>query len=418
MHELAPVIIFVGVLVFAAHFFVFAFERTRVPDILFLIAIGIVVGPVLNIVQTQDFGKLGGVFTTIALVVILFEGGLEIGVDSLKSSWRGTILITVVSFVIALVLLFAVLLLLGQLSLGMALFVAAVLAGPAPSVVIPLVRQLRVSESLKTIMMLESPLGEAISIVAALAILQTLTMTEVEPGRLIGSLFSSFILAFVIGAVGGYFWSTLLHQMRQLRNAIFTTPSFVFIVYGVSEFFGFSGPVASLTFGIILGNVEAIKVPWLVKKLKLTPLVHNEVERQFFGEIVFLLKAFFFVYLGLTIRFSSPWILGLSLVLVLALLLSRFLSVRLTLSHFGNVEDAMAASVLVPRGIAAAVLAFLPLQMGIEGGEVIRDLINSAVIVSILATGFMTFGIERTSLATALRRFFPRREEDRRSVGE
>jgi cell volume regulation protein A len=418
MHELAPVIIFVGVLVFAAHFFVFAFERTRVPDILFLIAIGIVVGPVLNIVQTQDFGKLGGVFTTIALVVILFEGGLEIGVDSLKSSWRGTILITVVSFVIALVLLFAVLLLLGQLSLGMALFVAAVLAGPAPSVVIPLVRQLKVSESLKTTMVLESPLGEAISIVAALAILQTFKMTEVEPGRLLGSLFSSFIIAFVIGAVGGYFWSTLLHQMRQLRNAIFTTPSFVFIVYGVSEFFGFSGPVASLTFGIILGNVEAIKIPWLVKKLKLTPMVHNEVERQFFGEIVFLLKAFFFVYLGLTIRFSNPWILTLSLVLVLALLLSRFLSVRLTLSHFGDVGDAMAASVLIPRGIAAAVLAFLPLQMGIEGGEVIRDLINSAVIVSILATGFMTFGIERTSLATALRRFFPRREQDQRSAGE
>jgi cell volume regulation protein A len=418
MHELAPVIIFVGVLVFAAHFFVFAFERTRVPDILFLIAIGIVVGPVLNIVQTQDFGKLGGVFTTVALVVILFEGGLEIGVDSLKSSWRGTILITVVSFVLALLLLFVPLYFLGQLPVRMALFVAAVLAGPAPSVVIPLVRQLRVSESLKTTMMLESPLGEAISIVIALAILQTFRMPEVQPGRLLGSLVSSFLMAFLIGAIGGYFWSTLLQQMRQLRNAIFTTPSFVFIVYGVSEFFGFSGPVASLTFGIILGNVEAIKLPWVVRKLKLTPMVHNEVERQFFGEIVFLLKAFFFVYLGLTIRYSNLGVLALSLALILVLLVARFISVRLTISHFGNVEDAMVASVLVPRGIAAAVLAFLPLQMGIEGGEVVRDLINSAVIVSILAAGFMTFAIERTAMGTALRKFFPHMEERRVSASE
>lgn len=44
-------------------------------------------------------------------------------------------------------------------------------AGSAPSVVIPLVRQLKLQDASKTIIMVEAPLGEAISIVLALAVL-------------------------------------------------------------------------------------------------------------------------------------------------------------------------------------------------------------------------------------------------------
>lgn len=413
--EHSAIIVFIGLLVFVAHFFVSLFERTRLPDILFLTLIGVVIGPLLGIVQPDDFGKLGGIFTTVALVIILFEGGLEIGIDSLKSAWRGTILITTLSYAIAFVFVAVVLFLTSSLSIPMILFVAAALAGPAPSVVIPLVRQLRVSDTMKTTMMLESPLGEAICIVAALAILESFKIDEVAPGRLIGSLLSSFVMAFLIGAFGGYFWSILLDRMRQLRNAILTTPSFVFIVYGFSEFFGFSGPVAALVFGIILGNVETIKIAPLIKKLKLKPMVHTETERLFFGEIVFLMKAFFFVYLGLSIRLSNPWLVGVSAGVVLTLLVSRFVSVRMTASHFPSVEDAMLASVLIPRGIAAAVLAFLPLQLGIPGGDVARDVINSVVILSILVTGVLTFSLEKTSLPGAFSTLFARVQKGSRT---
>jgi cell volume regulation protein A len=398
-------------LVFLAHFFVSLFERTRLPDILFLTLIGVIIGPLLGIVQPEDFGKLGGIFTTIALVIILFEGGLEIGIDSLKSAWRGTILITILSYALAFVFVAAILVLTSSLSLPLVLFVAATLAGPAPSVVIPLIRQLRVSDTMKTTMMLESPLGEAICIVTALAILESFKINEVAPGRLIGSLLSSFVMALLIGAFGGYFWSILLDRMRQLRNAILTTPSFVFIVYGFSEFFGFSGPVATLVFGIILGNVETIKIAPLIKKLKLKPMVHTETERLFFGEIVFLMKAFFFVYLGLSIRLSNPWLIGVSSGVVLTLLVSRFVAIRMTATHFFTVDDAMLASVLIPRGIAAAVLAFLPFQLGIPGGDVARDVINSAVILSILVTGVLTFSLEKTSLPGVFSRLFARVEK-------
>ena len=42
--ELAPVIVFVGLLIFLAHFFVALFEKTRIPDVLYLIIIGLILG--------------------------------------------------------------------------------------------------------------------------------------------------------------------------------------------------------------------------------------------------------------------------------------------------------------------------------------------------------------------------------------
>ena len=49
----------VGGLAFLAHLFQFAFQRFRVPDTLWLIGIGLVVGPLTQWVQPQDFGIVG-----------------------------------------------------------------------------------------------------------------------------------------------------------------------------------------------------------------------------------------------------------------------------------------------------------------------------------------------------------------------
>lgn len=66
---MATTILSIGLVVFLAHFLALQFRRTNVPDVLVLVLVGIVVGPLLGIVQPDDFGKLGSVIATIALVV-------------------------------------------------------------------------------------------------------------------------------------------------------------------------------------------------------------------------------------------------------------------------------------------------------------------------------------------------------------
>jgi NhaP-type Na+/H+ or K+/H+ antiporter len=405
--ETGHVIVFVGLLIFLAHLFVALFERTRVPDVLYLTIIGVIIGPLLGVVTPEDFGKLGAVFTTIALVIILFEGGLDLSLEPLRRSFRRTILVTLLSYFFALAVLTPFLMAITTLSLRTALFVAAVLAGPAPSIVIPLVRQMRLRETSRVMLMLESPLGEALCILIALAVLETFKIDTIHLGHLAGRLLSSFVFAILIGAISGYFWSLLLDRIRQLRHAIFTTPSFVFIVFGITEFLGFSGPVAVLTFGITLGNIELIKVPWLAEKTKLIPLRHNETEKLFFGEIVFVVKTFFFVYIGLSVRLTDLSAMALALSLCGLLLVARLFAIRLAAEKsITPVEDALAMSVMIPKGTAAAVLAGIPLQMGLAGGELIRNLTYGVVIYSIILTSLLIFLLEKTSFATANRWLF------------
>ncbi|HEY4612234.1 MAG TPA: cation:proton antiporter [Bacteroidota bacterium] len=405
--ETGYVFVIVGLLIFLAHFFVALFERTRIPDVLYLTLIGVIIGPLMQVVSPSDFGKLGPIFTTIALVVILFEGGLELSLASLRRSLKGTLLLTVLSYFLSLALIALVLLLFTNLLPRAALFVAAVLAGPAPSVVIPLVRQLRLSENSRTTLMLESPLGEALCIVVALGILETFKVEEIQLGHMVGKLLASFLFALIIGTAGGYIWSLLLDRMRTLRHAIFTTPSFVFIVFGIAEFLGYSGPVAALTFGITLGNIDVIKIPKLLKQYDLKPLRHNETEKLFFGEIVFVVKTFFFVYIGLSVQFSDPFSMGLAVSLCGVLLAGRLLAMRVAVDkNTTPIEDALSMSVMIPKGTAAAVLAGIPLQMEIAGGMLIQNLTYGVVIFSIILTAVLVFLLEKTSFAAANRWLF------------
>ena len=398
--EGAPVIIFVGLLIFLAHFFVVMFERTRVPDVLYLIGIGLLLGPVFGIVSPQDFGKVGPIFTEIALVVILFEGGLEISFGTLRSSFRGTVGLTVLSYVISLILLTSVLYVLTALTLMEALYAGAVLAAPAPSVVIPIARQLKLSDTPRTVLMLESPLGEALGIIVALGILESFKITEIKVGRMLGTLLASFMFAFLIGGIGGFIWSVLLHRMRKLQHGIFTTAAYVFILFGVAEFLGFSGPVAALTSGIVLGNAELIRIGWWTKRMSLMPLQHNETEKLFIGEVVFLIKTFFFVYLGLSISFTDVLSMSIALLLTVVLLLARMMAVQYSFDREETlIQEASLMSTLVPKGTAAAVLASLPVQMGIAGAGIIQNIIYGVVGFSIVGSAMLVFLVERTKVA-------------------
>ena len=406
--ETALVIIFIGLLVFLAHLFVALFEQTRIPDVLFLILIGVVIGPVLQIVGPEDFGKVGSVFTIVALVVILFEAGLELSIESLRGSLSKTAIITVASFLLTALLAAAAVYQFTGLDLPFSLFVGVLLAGPAPAVVIPLIKHLEISGGTKTILTLETPLGEALCIILALFILDSMTLQTVQIGSLIGNLFASFAIAVCVGTAGGYLWSVLLHKVRQLRHAIFTTPAFLFLLFGLTEFLGFSGAVAALTFGVTLGNAGALHIPRLSRRFNLTPLVHNDVEKSFFGEIVFLIKTFFFVYVGLSFRFVDPRALSLAVGLTVVIVLARLAAVWLsTTRRTSTLKDASLMGILVPRGTAAVVLGSIPLQMGLGQGAEIQNIVYSVVVISILLTGLLMALLERGILLPLLRPLFP-----------
>ena len=386
---MAITILIIGLLVFFAHFLSLLFRKTSIPDVLVLMLVGILIGPVFGIVTPDDFGRIGSLIATIALVVILFEGGTALDLDVLGKSLGTTGLLSIACFVLSALIVA----LIGMLVLGLALLPAAMLGvtlgGSTSAVVIPMVTALHLSEKPTTVLVLESALTDVLCIVGVFALLQIHTQGGVEPGKLVGGILASLIFAAVIGVFGGIGWLLVLGKVRDFPNTISSTLAYVFIVYGLTEMLGFSGAIASLALGISLTNFEKFglyRIPNVDQNL--VPL--NETDLMFYREAVFLLKTYFFVYLGVSIYFGEAHLAIAAIAMVLMMYAMRLGLVRLIFQDDSySLRDTAITSMMAPKGLAAAVLATLPLAKGVIGGEVIRDVAFMAVLVSITFTAML-----------------------------
>ncbi|MBM3243132.1 hypothetical protein FJZ31_43285 [Candidatus Poribacteria bacterium] len=169
--EVTPVIIF-GILVFLAHLFAGIFSRTKIPDVLLLFIIGILLGPLSGIATPAHFGSVGPVFTTITLVIILFESGIGLPIDSLRKAMRRTLLLTSLNFFATMVVVGVTIWLSTDLEPKRAFMLSAIVGGTSPAVVIPLIKQLKMQDESRTILILESGIGDVLCIVFALAFLE------------------------------------------------------------------------------------------------------------------------------------------------------------------------------------------------------------------------------------------------------
>ncbi len=382
-------ILTLGIIVFLAHWFSSIFERKGVPDVLLLMIVGILVGPVSNLVKPDDFGIAGPMFTSITLIIILFEGGIGMNISDLRKSVGGAMKLTATNFFVTMIVvaLFAHLFL--NLSLLASLALGATLGGTSSAVVIPMVRQIKISEVPKNYLILESALSDVLCIVFALAFIEGISGGEVQPGLIAGKIISSFLLASIVGFASAIAWSAILLNFKAFKTSIFTTPAFVFIVYGIAEIFGYSGAISALVFGITLVNLHGLRSTALKRYISDTSISLNETEKNFFNEMVFLLKTFFFVYIGISLRVDDYFLLIIGILLTSILFIFRIPIVRFSSNSQINVNDRVTMGVMVPKGLAAAVLAGIPLQKGIAGGQIIQDVTYSVVLISIIITSIL-----------------------------
>jgi NhaP-type Na+/H+ or K+/H+ antiporter len=258
----------------------------------------------------------------------------------------------------------------------------------------------------KTALFLESALSDVLCIVALFALLGAYRLGEVRVGLLIGNMIAAFMLASVIGILSAAAWSILLNRVRTIQNSIFTTPAFVFIIFGATELLGYNGAISSLAFGVTLGNIRLLRMGFLRKYIHMEPIGLNQTEKVFFSEAVFLLKTFFFVYIGLSIRLTEWWLVSLGSILALLLFAARIPVVRLSVQRATPMKDAALMAVMVPKGLAAAVLAAVPLQENVLGGEMIQHVTYAVILASVLLTSILIFLLERTPLIGVYGLFF------------
>lgn len=381
--ETGTILLIVGVFYFIAQGLSLSFRLTRVPDVLILVFIGMVIGPFFKLVELQDFGRMGSVMTVVALSIILFESGTSLKLSTMGQSLSSTLLITLVTaFVTMGVLALGALPFLGG-EWSLALLTGAILCGTSSAVVIPLVQSLKIGEKTSTILVLESALTDVICIVLTFALIESMSSGNVSISGVSAQVLKSLGFAAVVGFLGGVFWLMVWEKIRAIPSSVFTTIAFAFILYGIAEGLKLSGAIATLVFGMTLANL-----PLFLKKTKFTSISENE--SRFYQEIVFLLKTFFFIYLGVSMHISNIKVVLASLLLVVLLYILRLWIIRFTLRSEGvDIKDATVAAVMIPKGLAPAVLVSLVIEKGIPRAETIQSFVFSVVIFSIIFTALL-----------------------------
>tara|TARA_B110000467_G_scaffold106959_1_gene97368 strand:- start:679 stop:1962 length:1284 start_codon:yes stop_codon:yes gene_type:complete len=425
-HQIGSSVLSVGLLVFVAHFFTALFERTKVPDVLPLILIGIVIGPTgFNLVDESNFGNLGSILSAIALALMLFEGGSHLKFETLRSTLRNCVLLSITTFFFTAGITFSLLYFVLQQALLPAFYIGAVLGSISPAVVVPIVRGLKISEITKSTLVVESAISDVLSIVLALSILKAFQAGGTTLGHFIGTnLIATISMSLILGFSGALVWSTILEKIRKFPNTIFTSLAFLFILYGLSEVLGYNGPVTTLIFGLVLANSKKIPLD-IIQRFGAERLIEfTSIEKTLFSEIIFLVKTFFFVYLGISIKFGQIYFMSIGLILTLIIYASRFILVKYLTPKETSQREAALIAFIIPKGLAAAVLAEIPIHMKLGKQSHllfldVQSIVYAVIFFSILLTAILIYKEEnRASPSPFIKRFFKNFKQATPPIGE
>jgi cell volume regulation protein A len=275
------------------------FKRAGFPNSLFLILIGMILGPLFGVFSTADVDPVTPFLTTLTLMMILFEGGLNMDIFKVISqSFRAAVLaILYIVSATAFVTLFSYLFL--DFEWLEALMLGPMTAGTSSVVIIPLVTKLSISKEVEVTLSLESTITDVLNIVLVLAVLQTYMGGLVDIPQTLITILGKFAIGAILGSVVGIAWIRILYSARREEYTYMLTLGVLIGAYAVSETLGGSGPLTALLFGLMLGNDREI---FKALRIKLDLGYLSEVKRfvkQIQGELAFMIRAFFFVFLGL-----------------------------------------------------------------------------------------------------------------------
>jgi len=358
------------------------FKRTGIPDPLLLLLLGVLMGPIFQLFAQEELLAIIPYFSALALIIILFDGGLNMNIiDAVKNSPRAIIMASLgfalnVLITAALCKWFLGWRLLNGLLLG------CIIGGGSSLIVIALTRKLGVNEEVETLLSLESILTDVFCTVGAFAIINIILSGELSIEAAIGSVVTAFGVGTIVGLGFGVFWLFMLEKLKGKPNSYMLTLAVLLLTFVVATLLGGSGAISALFLGLIIGNNKSI-----AKLLKFrTKVSIDDNVRDFHCQISFLIRSFFFVFTGLLFAFSS-----FSLVLFGILLTFVFLGIRVIIikmasikSNFKSAKSLM--TIMFPRGLAAAVLASLPLAMGVPNSEVFPEITFIVILSSIIIT--------------------------------
>ena len=349
------------------------------PSVVILLISGLFIGRSgLGLVEPLDLGQ--GLETIVGLLVclVLFEGGLNLKLP--EGNIRNTVLrISLIRLFISLSAGIFIAHWLAGLSWPVAGVYSAIVLATGPTVVSPLVDQIKLVSPLSEVLKAEGLVLEPIGAVLALLLLELILGDLHGIKEVFIALMQRLGGGVLIGISSGWLLSEILKKIKNETSfgiELQVTLGFIFLVYGICEYIlPESGLPASVAAGFIVGKRE------IIDKERLDNLI---------GELAQLAITVLFPLLASDVSWGELSPLGWGGVICVLMLMIIVRPISISLATMGgelDVKQRVFLSWLAPRGIVTAAVASLFSirleQAGVLGAGRLQGLVFLTILMTV-----------------------------------
>lgn len=377
----AGVVIFLGV---AGEAF---FKKTGIPDVAFLMILGVIIGPVLGIIQAETVIQVVPYFAALALIIIMFDGGLNLDIKHVVKTAHFSFTLAILGFILSVVIIsVATHYALGWMWLE-SILLGSIVGGSSSAIVFGLVRNIKISEETKSMLSFESALTDILATIIAFILFEAVLLGHFDLQTLEETLGRAIVVGLVLGFGVGIPWMYVSTKLGNAQHAYMLTLGILFVLFFLANSFGESGALTALVFGLMLGNKNHLA---RILRFKLPRI---EADDPTHNQLTFLVRSFFFVFVGLMASFGKIEYIIFGILITVAVYFGRSFVGKITLTKRFSKLDRAVTNSMIPRGLAAAVLATYPVTMGLSNAEAYTEIIFFIILSSVIIT---TIGLGRS----------------------
>lgn len=326
-----------------------------------------------------DNAQIAHALGSLALAIILFDGGLQTPIASIKQVWKPASVLATLGVLVTAMITGAAAAYILDVSLLYGLLIGAIVGSTDAAAVFSLLRNagIHINPRLKATLEIESATNDPMAIFLTVGLLEIM-VKGLEPGTGLLMLFIQQMgIGSAVGLAAGWLSVRIINRIHLTTSGLYPVmvAAFGLLSFGVAANLGGSGFLAIFIAGVVIGNSRFVFQ-------RSTFLFHDGL--AWLGQIVM------FVFLGLLINPSSlldVWQEGLMIAIVLTLI-ARPLSVIPVLKIFGfNAREITLVSWVGLRGSVPIILAIYPLIYGLPGASLIFSVVFFVVLISATIQG-------------------------------
>lgn len=353
------ILIILSSLVIFSYLFDLVASKTKLPSVLLLLTLGIGLRILVDKLQihTYSFLQILPTLGTVGLILIVFEGSLELKYAKEKNRIIKGAFLSALFILIATVA--AITFIIYQIT-GQSLYLCFVNAVPfsviSSAIAIPSVSN--INKKSKEFIIYESSFSDILGIILFNFAVANQHITAASFGQLAINTILILLLS-VVACI------TLLYLMGRLRHHIkfFLIISILIMVYAIGQSFHLSALVLILSFGLFLNNADTIKHAWF-RSVFIYKNLSNDLTQlhQLSAESAFILRTFFFVIFGFTMNIYQ--LNNFNIIANGLIILGSIYVIRFGYLYFFKKDHILPEGFVTPRGLISILLYYnLPPQL-------------------------------------------------------